>query len=137
MRVAYIRKLAFLSNREPLVTANYSPVFCSYLWGPLDLNPWWALVQILECLFIAYNAAEPWGSGFWHQASHVFTIILSFLNISNILLVHAVSIKKAASASKLAGLQTDVYHMYAEHLLLSKTDSWILSHTLLTHSAAV
>ena len=39
VRVAYIRKLAILGNREPLVTANYSPVLCSYLWGPLDLNP--------------------------------------------------------------------------------------------------
>ena len=39
VRVAYIRKLAILGNREPLVTANYSPVFCSYLLGPLDLNP--------------------------------------------------------------------------------------------------
>ena len=39
VRVAYIRKLAFLGDRGPLVTANYSPLFCSYLWGPLDLNP--------------------------------------------------------------------------------------------------
>ena len=38
VRVAYIRKHATLSNREPMVTANYSPVFCSYLWEPLDLN---------------------------------------------------------------------------------------------------
>ena len=37
--VAYIRKLAFLSNREHMVTAKYSPVFCSSLWGPLNLNP--------------------------------------------------------------------------------------------------
>ena len=33
VRVAYIRKLDVLSNREPLVTANYSPVLYSYLWG--------------------------------------------------------------------------------------------------------
>ena len=39
VRVAYIRKLAILGNRDHLVTANYSPVLCSYLWGPLDLNP--------------------------------------------------------------------------------------------------
>ena len=39
VRVAYIRNLAILSNRRPIVTADYSPVFCSYLWGPLDLNP--------------------------------------------------------------------------------------------------
>ena len=39
VRVTYIRKLAILGNREALVTANYSSVFCSYLWGPLDLNP--------------------------------------------------------------------------------------------------
>ena len=32
---------------------------------------------------MAYNAAEPWGSGFGHQGSPVFTIILSFLNISD------------------------------------------------------
>ena len=38
-RVAYIRKLTSIDNREPMVTANYNPVFCSYLWGPLDLNP--------------------------------------------------------------------------------------------------
>ena len=37
--VAYIRKLAILGDGNPLVTANYRPVFCSYLWGPLDLNP--------------------------------------------------------------------------------------------------
>ena len=37
--VAYIRKLAFLSNREHMVTANYNTVYCSYLQGPLDLNP--------------------------------------------------------------------------------------------------
>ena len=40
VRVAYIRKLAILGDRDHLVTANYSPVLCSYLWGPLDLNPW-------------------------------------------------------------------------------------------------
>ena len=39
VRVAYIRKLAILGDRDHIVTANYSPVLCSYLWGPLDLNP--------------------------------------------------------------------------------------------------
>ena len=39
VRVAYIRKLDFLSNRYHMVTANYNIVFCSYLWGSLDLNP--------------------------------------------------------------------------------------------------
>ena len=39
VRVAFIRKLAILGDRDHLVTANYSPVLCSYLWGPLDLNP--------------------------------------------------------------------------------------------------
>ena len=39
VRVAYIRKLAILSNGEPIVTANLNPVFCSYLWEPFDLNP--------------------------------------------------------------------------------------------------
>ena len=32
VRVAYMRKLAILSNREPMVTAHYNPVLCSYLW---------------------------------------------------------------------------------------------------------
>ena len=68
-------------------------------------------MQIMECLFIAYI-------GFGHQASPVFPIILSLLNISNILLVQPISMKKAASACKLDGLQTDVYHMYTQHLLL-------------------
>ena len=67
------------------------------------------------------------GAGFGHQASPVFTIILSFLNLSVTLLVQRISMIKAASACKLEGLQTDVYHMYTEHLLLSKTDSWILA----------
>ena len=39
VRVAYIRKLAILGDRNHIVTANYSPVLCSYLWGPLDFNP--------------------------------------------------------------------------------------------------
>ena len=42
VRVAYIRKLAFLGDRENIVIANYNTVFmvfCSYLWGALDLNP--------------------------------------------------------------------------------------------------
>ena len=39
VRVAYIRKLAILGDRDHIVTANYSPVLCPYLWGPLDLNP--------------------------------------------------------------------------------------------------
>ena len=39
VRVAYIRKLAILGDRDHIVTANYSPVLCSYLWGPFDLNP--------------------------------------------------------------------------------------------------
>ena len=39
VRIAYIRKLAILGNRELMATANYSPVLCSYIWGPLDLNP--------------------------------------------------------------------------------------------------
>ena len=57
-------------------------------------------MQILECLLLAYNAAEPWGSGFGHQASPVFTIILSFLNLSNSLLVQLISMKKTASTCK-------------------------------------
>ena len=31
VRVAYIRKLAFLSNRKHMVTAKYNTVVCSYL----------------------------------------------------------------------------------------------------------
>ena len=70
-----------------------------------------------------HNAAESWGLVLGHQASPVFTIILSFLNISDTLLVQLISMKKAASACKLEGLQTDVHDVYTEHLLLSKTDS--------------
>ena len=84
VRVAYIRKLDFLIKREHLVTANYNTVLCSYLSGPLDLK---VLVQILECLFIAYYAAKPWGLVSKQQANPVFTIILSFSNISDTLLV--------------------------------------------------
>ena len=43
VRVAYARKLDFLSNKYhmvTIVTANYNTIFCSYLRGPLDLNPW-------------------------------------------------------------------------------------------------
>ena len=31
VRVAYIRKLAILGDRDHIVTANYNTVFCSYL----------------------------------------------------------------------------------------------------------
>ena len=75
-------------------------------------------MQILVCLFTTYNAAEPWGSGFGHQAIPVFTKILSFLNMSDTLLVHPISMIKAAPACKFEGLQTDVHHMYTEHILL-------------------
>ena len=80
-------------------------------------------MQILECLFTAYNAAELWGLASGHQASPIFTIILSFLNSSNTLLVQPISMIKVASACKFEGLQTDVYHMCIEHLFLSKADS--------------
>ena len=36
VRVAYIKKLAFLGDRDHLVTANFNRVYCSYLQGPLD-----------------------------------------------------------------------------------------------------
>ena len=75
-------------------------------------------MQILECLFIAYNAAELWGSGFRHQDSPVFFTILSFLNISDTLLVQLISMLIAASTYKLEGLQTDVCQIYTEHLFL-------------------
>ena len=39
VRAAYIRKLAFLGDKDHIVTANYKTVYCSYLQGPLDLNP--------------------------------------------------------------------------------------------------
>ena len=77
----------------------------------------------MESLFIAYNAAELWGSGFEHQTGPVSTIILSFLNISDTLLVQLISMLKAASTYKFEGLQTDVYYMYMENLFLSKADS--------------
>ena len=80
-------------------------------------------MQILECLSIAYNAAELWGLASGHQAGPVFTIILLFLNISDTLRVQPISMIKAASASKLEGFHTAVYHMYTEHLPLSKTES--------------
>ena len=79
-------------------------------------------MQILECLFIAYYAAELWGLALGTQANPVFTVILSFLNISDTLLIELISMIKAASACKLEGLRTDVYHMQTEHLLMSKTD---------------
>ena len=72
-----------------------------------------------------------WGVASGHQASPVFTIILSFWNLSDTLLVQPISMIKAASACKFEGLQADVYHVYTKYLLPSKTDSWILSHTLL------
>ena len=67
---------------------------------------------------MACNVAELWGMGSGHQASPVFTIILSFLNISTTLLEQLISMKKAAPAWKLEWLQTDVCHMYTEHSLL-------------------
>ena len=86
---------------------------------------------MLECLFIAYLIAEL---QIWlcrHQAGPVFTIILSFLNIAHTLLVQPICFMKAASACVLEGLHTDVYHLYTKHLLLSKTNSCLLAHTLL------
>ena len=67
-----------------------------------------ALVQILDCLFIACNAAEPWGLVLGHQTTHVFTIILLYLNLTNTLVVEPISMKKAASVCKLEALQPDV-----------------------------
>ena len=55
-----------------------------------------------------------------HQASPVFTIILSFSNIAH-----------TASAFILEGLHTDVYHLYTKPFTLVKTNSCLLSHTLL------
>ena len=48
---------------------------------------------MLECLFIAYNAAELWGMASGHQVGPVFTIILSFLNISETLLASTTYVK--------------------------------------------
>ena len=95
-----------------MVVANYNTVFCSHLLGPLDLNPSQALVQILVCLVLAYNAAQLWGLASGIQASPSFTKILSFFNVCNTLLVQTISMIKAASACKLEGLHTYVYHMY-------------------------
>ena len=83
-------------------------------------------MQILECLFIAHNEAELLHVDSGHQASPVFTIILSFLNIAHTLLVQPIYFIKAASACILEGLHTDMYHAYTKHLLLSKTDSRVL-----------
>ena len=69
-------------------------------------------MQILECLFIAYNTAELLGLASGHQASPIFTIILSLLNISKTLQVQPISMLKVASACKLEGLHTDVFHVY-------------------------
>ena len=70
-----------------------------------------------------------------HQASPVFTIILSFLNIAYTLLVQ-LSFIKAASACILEGLHTDVYHLYTKPFTWSETNSCLLSHTLLEVSSA-
>ena len=91
-------------------------------------------MQILECLFIAYNAVEVWGLASGHQASPVFTIILIFLNISHTLLVQPIgdfyinfiecmgNMRFMTEKCPVFGLfaETD---MYTEHLLLSKTDT--------------
>ena len=87
-------------------------------------------MQILECLFLECNAAEPWGAGFGHQASSLFTIILSFLNLSKTLLVQPISMIKVASACILEGLHTDAYHLYTKPFTMVKTNSCLLSHTL-------
>ena len=74
------------------------------------------------------------GCGFGHQASPVFTKILSFLNISHILLVQLSCMKKAVSACKLEGLQTDVCHAYTEHLLPIKNRILnTLAYSILAH----
>ena len=39
VRVAYIRKLAFLGDRDHIVTANYKNSILFLSTGPLDLNP--------------------------------------------------------------------------------------------------
>ena len=65
-------------------------------------------------------AAELLHVDLGHQASPVFTTIQSFLNISDTSLVQLISIIIAASACKFEGLQTDVYPLHTEHLLLSK-----------------
>ena len=61
-----------------------------------------------------------------HQASPVFTIILA-----HTLLVQLICFIKAASACILEGLHTDVYHLYTKSFTLVKTNSCLLSHTLL------
>ena len=57
------------------------------------------------------------------QASPVFTIILSFLNIAYTLLKQPIFVIKAAFACILEGLHTDLYQLYTEHLVRSKTNS--------------
>ena len=68
-----------------------------------------------------------------HQASPVFTVILPFLNIAHTLLVQPICFIKAASACILEGLHTDVYHVYTNPFTWSKTNSCLLSHTLLVY----
>ena len=85
-------------------------------------------MQISECLFMAAELLHV-DSG--HQASPVLTIILSFLNIPHTLLVQPICFIKAASACILEGLHADVYHLYTKPLTLVKTNSCLLSHTLL------
>ena len=56
------------------------------------------------------------------QASPVFTIILSFLNMAYTLLEQPIFLIKAVSTCILEGLHTDVYKLYTKHLLWSKTN---------------
>ena len=85
-------------------------------------------MQISECLFMAAELLHV-DSG--HQASPVFTIILSFWNIAHTLLVQPICFIKAASTCILEGLHTDVYYLYTKPFTLVKTNSCLLSHTLL------
>ena len=76
-------------------------------------------------------AAELLHVDLGHQASPVFTIISSVLNIAHTLLVQPICFIKAASACILEGLHPDVYHLYTKPFTLVKTNSCLLSHTLL------
>ena len=68
-----------------------------------------------------------------HQASPVFTIILSF---SNTLLVQPICFIKAASACILEGLHTDVYHLYTKPFTWSK-QTLVYSHILYCITKAI
>ena len=76
---------------------------------------------MLENVFIVHSAAELLHVDSGHQASPVFTIILSFLNIAHTLLAQPICFINAAFACILEGLHTDVYHVCTKPFTLVKS----------------